>query len=240
MANTSLLLLRSLTFYDVDKVYPYLSPDIEYFHDRHLAYFITAVISVVTIVIGLPLILLLEPFLKRKINFTKIKPLLDQFQGCFKDQYRLFAAYYMVCRLLQISVVVYSPDYILTHYILTVTSVVASLIHIIIRPYNSMTLNIYDGCVLQLMVFVVVIPAFDTINSTAIVTITFALVIVPLIIFLIIGFITYKETMRKFIIRNCRAKRIEVSVKDDTERPMEEFEMVVDESRRTNATICDM
>ena len=240
IANTSLLLLRSLTFYDVDKVYTYLSPDIEYFHDRHLAYFITAVISVVTIVIGLPLILLLEPFLNRKINFTKIKPLLDQFQGCFKDQYRLFAGYYMICRLLQISVVVYSPDYILTHYILTVTSVVASLIHVIIRPYNSMILNIYDGCVLQLMVFVVVIPAFDTINSSAIVTITFALVIVPLIIFLIIGFITYKETMRKFIIRNCRAKRIEVSVKNDTERPMEEFEMVVDESRRTNATICDM
>ena len=240
MASTSLLILRSLTFYDVDKVYTYLSPDIEYFHDRHLKYFITAVISVVTIVIGLPLILLLEPFLNHKINFTKIKPLLDQFQGCFKDQYRLFAAYYMICRLLQISVVVYSPDYILTHYILTVTSVVASLIHIIIRPYNSMILNIYDGCVLQLMVFVVVIPAFDTINSTAIVTITFALVIVPLIIFLIIGFITYKETIRKFIIRNCRAKKIEASVKDDTERPMKEFEMVVDESRRTNATICDM
>ena len=36
VATTSLLLLRSLTFDNVDKVYTYLSPDIEYFHGRHL------------------------------------------------------------------------------------------------------------------------------------------------------------------------------------------------------------
>ena len=36
VATTSLLLLRSLTFDNVDKVYIYLSPDIEYFHGHHL------------------------------------------------------------------------------------------------------------------------------------------------------------------------------------------------------------
>ena len=36
VATTSLLLMRTLTFLDVDTIYTYLSPDIEYFHGRHL------------------------------------------------------------------------------------------------------------------------------------------------------------------------------------------------------------
>ena len=47
----------------------YISPDIEYLHDRHLAYAIVAVLFIVVIVIGLPLLLALEPFLNSKMNF---------------------------------------------------------------------------------------------------------------------------------------------------------------------------
>ena len=106
IASTSLLLMRSLTFYKIDKIYTYLSPDIEYLHGRHLVYGIVALICTVTIVLGLPLLLTLEPFLNRKINFIKIKPLLDQFQGCYEDKYRCFAGYYMICRLLIITIVI--------------------------------------------------------------------------------------------------------------------------------------
>ena len=42
----------------------------------------------IVFVVGFPLLLLLEPFLNSKINFIKIKPLLDQFQSCYKDKYR--------------------------------------------------------------------------------------------------------------------------------------------------------
>ena len=87
-----------VTFHDVDKVYTYVSPDVEYFHGRHLAYGVVAVLFTLVIVIGLPLLLVLEPFLAAKVNFVKIKPLLDQFQYCYKDKkYRCFAAYYMIC-----------------------------------------------------------------------------------------------------------------------------------------------
>ena len=98
VATTSLLLLRSLKFDNLDKVYAFLSPEIEYLHGRHLPYGIIAIIlcTLVT-VIGLPLLLLLEPFLNRKINLYRIKPLLDHFQGCYKDKYRSFAACYMIC-----------------------------------------------------------------------------------------------------------------------------------------------
>ena len=63
MTTTSLLLMRPLTFIDVNKVYTYLSPDIEYFHDRHILYTIVAILFVIAVVIIFPLLLLLEPFL---------------------------------------------------------------------------------------------------------------------------------------------------------------------------------
>ena len=97
LATTSLLLMRPLIFHDVDKVYTYLSRDVEYFHGRHLVYSIVALLFSVVIVIGLPLLLALEPFLNSKINFVKIKPLLDQFQCCYRDKYRCFASFYMIC-----------------------------------------------------------------------------------------------------------------------------------------------
>ena len=69
--------MRSLTFVSVDNFYTYLSPNIQYFHGRHLVYGIIAMIFTLLIVIGLPLLLLLKPFLNGKINFVKIKPFKD-------------------------------------------------------------------------------------------------------------------------------------------------------------------
>ena len=57
---------------------------IEYFHGRHLPYGIVAVFFAIVIAIGLPLLQLKPVF----ITFTRIKPLLDQFQGSYKDKYR--------------------------------------------------------------------------------------------------------------------------------------------------------
>ena len=72
IASTSLLLMRSLKFSDVDKVYTYLSPDNEYLHGRHLVYAIVAILCTVSMVIGLPLLLTLEPFLNHKIKCSLI------------------------------------------------------------------------------------------------------------------------------------------------------------------------
>ena len=125
VATTSLLLLRSLTLYNMDKIYTYLSPDIEYFHGRHLPYGIVAILCTLVIVIGLPLLLLLEPLLNRKINLTRIKPLLDQFQGCYKDKYHLFAAYYMICRLVIIIIIINSTNNNTTQVLILFTSTLA-------------------------------------------------------------------------------------------------------------------
>ena len=60
IVSTSLLLMRSLEFHEIDKIYMYLSPEIEYFHGRHLAYGMVALLCPISIVSGLPLLLTLQ------------------------------------------------------------------------------------------------------------------------------------------------------------------------------------
>ena len=158
--------MRSLTFHGIDKVYAYVSPDIEYFHGRHLAYGIVALICTVTIVIGLPLLIILEPFLNCKFNFTKIKPLLDQFQGCYKDKYRCFAGYYMICRLLIMTIVIAnSSNEFVANYLLIIVCGTIALIHVTVKPYNKEILNKLDAIILHLIIFITALAWLDDFDS---------------------------------------------------------------------------
>ena len=179
--------MRLLTFLDIDKVYTYLSPDIEYFHGRHLAYGIVALLCSVSIVSGLPLLLTLQPILNKKFNFVRIKPLLDQFQGCYKDNYRCFAGYYMICRLvIMIIVIANSSNEFIASYVLIVACGIIALIHLTVKLHNNEVLNKFDGLFLIMIVFITVLPLLDDFNSPVVISITLILVILPLIIFIVL------------------------------------------------------
>ena len=176
-ASASLQLLRPLYFHDVNGAYVYSSPSIKYFTGRHILYGIIALLCELFIVIGLPLLLLLEPFLKRKINFIKIKPLLDQFQECYKDQYHWFAAYYLVCRQVIIIIVYVSKSL----YYLQTVSIIIVAIHVCIKPYKSETLNVLDGIILLTMILVINLNSF-VFSRPSTITIVVLTVIFPLIL----------------------------------------------------------
>ena len=249
VASTSLLLMRPLTFVSVHQVFTYLSPDIEYFHGRHLAYAIVALILMITIVIGFPLLLLLEPFLNSKIHFIKIKPLLDQFQGCYKDKYRYFAGYYLICRLVIILLVIVKiSDDFTTQYLLISSCALMQLIHLLVRPYASTIHNIFDGIILQLIVIISVLPVtefVDQYNKIFVMVIINISVILPLI-----SFIAIKVWINKNIIQiaSHKCKNIFIScyyneiATDDPQEPNEirEFGVIVDENARRNAIIVDV
>ena len=250
MATTSLLLMRSLTFVNVDNFYTYLSPNIQYFHGRHLVYGIIAIIFGLLIVIGLPLLLLLEPFLNGKINFVKIKPLLDQFQGCYKDKYRWFAAYYMICRLIMISVIIANlSETFISRYLLIAATTTMALIHLLVRPYTDDILNMCDGAILQLMILVTVLPLFeyfDTPDSSLIIGIAFVLVILPLVQFIVMKVFTSKQTLmkitkktiKKFSSQNLRQKNVPISsVACNTPTFVS---LTIDDNMRRNAIVCEM
>ena len=254
LATTSLLLMRPLIFQDIDKIYTYLSPDVEYFHSRHLAYAIVAIICTLIIVIGLPLLLALEPFLNSKINFVKVKPLLDQFQGCYKDQYRYFAAYYMICRLVIIIIVISDPsnDFIL-QYLVTSFCVIVALLHQILRPYLSSMLNVFDGIILQFLVLVSVLPLgelFNDFNSNSIVGIIFILIYLPLLIFISMTLLMSKEYIKK-LPGYCYSKCLQLHLRRYNQIPLndveessdeDEYVNVIDDSTRSrvNVTVCDV
>ena len=250
VASTSLLLMRPLTFVGIDEVYTYLSPNIEYLHGHHLAYAIVALILTITIVIGFPLLLLLEPFLNSKINFIKIKPLLDQFQGCYKDKYRYFAGYYMICRLVIILLVIVKiSDDFTTQYLLISSCALMQLIHVLVRPYASTIHNIFDGIILQLIVIISVLPVtelVDNYDEVFIISIIYALVILPLIIIVIKAWINNKVVFiqiafykSKNIFSSCYYNAIAT---DDLQETVEirEFGVIVDEHTRRNAIIVDV
>ena len=249
-ATTSLLLMRPLIFHDVDKVYTYVSPDIEYLHGRHLAYAIVAMLFTIVIVIGLPLLLALEPFLNSKINFIKVKPLLDQFQSCYKDKYRCFAAYYMICRLVIITIIIANPsnDFVFQYSLITACVIMAS-IHQNLKPYSNSSLNDFDGTILLFLVLISALPLVNLYNfgENLLVGITFILVVLPLLIFITMSLLINKDKIKKlpkYCYTKCTQLRIryhEILLNEPEESPdQEEFVSVIDDSRRVNATICDV
>ena len=168
IASTSLQLLRPLTFTDIGEVYTYTSPSIQYFHGRHALYGTVAILCELIVGIGLPLLLLLEPFVNKKINFIRIKPLLDQFQGCYKDKYRWFASYYLICRqVILLIVFVLNSDYNKMLYYLQTTCVVIATIHAWFQPYRSVSLNRFDAVILQIMVLSVSVNIFSFLQPAA-------------------------------------------------------------------------
>ena len=245
IASTSLLLMRPLTFHGIDKVYTYLSPDIEYFHGRHAAYGIVALLCIISIVTGLPLLLTLEPFINHKFNFTKMKPLLDQFQGCYKDKYRYFAGYYMICRLVIITIVIAkSADDFVANYILIVVCVITELIHAMVKPYNKMLLNKLDIIFLCLIIFIVTLSLSDNFDSPFVITTAVMLVISPLLILIAVTMYLHKQNLRNMIKRiEHFAFKDEAPNKNDVnknEMPVREFDLVVDDNMREKTTSFDV
>ncbi|XP_065889760.1 uncharacterized protein [Dysidea avara] len=185
LTSTSLQLLQPLKFTDINRMFTYASPNIEYFYGRHAIYGIVAVICELVVGIGLPLLLLLEPLLSRKINFIKIKPLLDQFQGCYKDKYRWFAAYYLICRqVIMLIVFVGNSNYYSMLYYLQTACMFIAMIHIWIQPYQDESLNALDGLSLLIMVLIVNVNIFSFLQNSA-TEISLVLVILPLFLFCI-------------------------------------------------------
>ena len=187
LASTSLQLLKPLTFAGVDEVYVYLSPSHKYFRDRHAFYGIVAALCGLIVVIGMPLLLLLQPFINSRVNFIKIMPLLDQYQSCYKDKYRYFASYYLICRLVMILIVfIGDSNYYNMLYYLQTACVLIAMIHIWIQPYKDNFLNALDGVILLTLVLVVNVNTFAFLSS-ATPEIISILVVFPLLLFCITG-----------------------------------------------------
>ena len=205
LTSASLLLLRAMKFDDIDGLYTYLSPNLKYFANQHAAYASVALLCVLLVTIGFPLLLIMEPLLVKVINYyfnndigivnfvknqvcvARIKRLLDQLQDCYKDQHRWFAAYYLICRLVIMLITYYAnDDYNYMIYYLQTACVVITMTHIWIQPYKNDLLNKLDTVILLVMTTVVNLSAFRfSISTTA--GIAISLILIPFLLVIGVG-----------------------------------------------------
>uniref|UniRef100_A0A1X7VCF0 Right handed beta helix domain-containing protein n=1 Tax=Amphimedon queenslandica TaxID=400682 RepID=A0A1X7VCF0_AMPQE len=134
-------LYRPLVFWD---------GSLEYFSPHHLQYAIPAIISLIIFILPFPLILTFDglllkvesklairfAFIRRLMPWTaihyKVKPLLDSFQGPFKDQYRFFAGLYFFYRCIVLCLLVLA----------SMALVVFLVIHAMAQPFQEKSHNV--------------------------------------------------------------------------------------------------
>ena len=82
---------------------------------------------------------------------------------------------------------------------------------------------------------------FDDFDSPLVITIAFVLVITPLLNFLAMTLFMHKDEMKKiatyFLVKDESPSNNNAN---NNEKPINEFDIIVDDSMRKNATICDM
>ncbi len=139
----------------------------EFLGKEHNCYAIPAMFFFLTLVATPPLILLfnsivtavLHCYCKRgwkvstywanRLLMIKFKPLLDAFQGCYRDKYRCFASFYFLYKVLFLSLYLFLPTRILFYTVTLLLLIAILTLHSIIRPYKEKWHNIIDSLLLM-------------------------------------------------------------------------------------------
>ena len=197
----------------------YWSPAERYFHGRHLLYGIIAILCELIIGIGLPVILIFERYIIRycKINLTSIKHITDQLKGCYKEDYRWFAAYYLIFRqilfgvnnLLDYCIGLWSTYMISTPFtkftIILTICIFIMVTHVWFQPYKRKGLNILDSFILLTLVGLL-LNALETSYWNRIIGVIYWFI--PLLIF--INYLA-SFTKLKYLIFPCSCAAISVA-----------------------------
>ena len=72
-----------------------------------------------------------------------------------------------------------------------------ALIQLIIKPYVSNILNIFDGFVLQIMILVSIVPLIDSYDQNLLLSVAFILLVLPLIAFAVMELFIHKNGIKK-------------------------------------------
>lgn len=140
----------------------WLNGNLSYFRGKHLLYAVPALICMLTIGIFPLFFLLIYPllckliavlgfddskaitFISNNLPICILKPLLDSFQGCFKDNLRFFAGLYFVYRFISLSVYAFSSSYINFYTVMEILLLLMLALHSSCQPYAKKVQNVID------------------------------------------------------------------------------------------------
>ena len=142
----------------------YFYGTIDYFSNKHFAYFIPAL--VVSILFGIlpPLVLLLSPWkITHKVlsclkcdwvwSGGKLQAILDTFQGCYKDgtngtrDYRYFAGVYFLLRLVLFALFAFTTSLFEQYVSQQIVCTIGILLFAVLRPYKNNLYNVLDATI---------------------------------------------------------------------------------------------
>ena len=136
--------------------------NMKYFGPDHLPYAIPALLCLSMVGVLPPFLLLVYPlfnkimavfgleesklmhFLSQKVSISKIKPLLDTFQGCFKDNLRFFAGLYFIYRWIAPFVNSATSSLGTAYITYEICLILILALHALFQPYQKRVHNVID------------------------------------------------------------------------------------------------
>lgn len=154
----------------------WFSGDRKSFGLMHIPYAIPALVILVVIGGVPPIILLSYPLLNKALTFLKLnnawglrylnhlnrlKPLLDSFQGSFKDEYRFFAGLYFFYRWTGLLIYTYPSNVSSFYTTVNIMLLVMLVLHSVCQPYQKKWHNILDTLIIANLI---IISAISSLN----------------------------------------------------------------------------
>lgn len=214
-----------------DGIYVYIDPDIPYFHpSRHLPYALVAILIEVFVSLPICFLLLFAPCLSRlsRVNLVKLrlKPVVDEFQACYKGQHRWYAGFYFLSR--QLMYLASSLPYAMlpqSNSLIQCVCVLVLLVQATVQPYKKefWFLNIVDTFLLTDILLLSLIPIDSNIATSLPPYVKFIQEISPYVLILLptiyVFGIIFLLLLRHFrrLWKRCRGKQhLEESIVDST------------------------
>ena len=154
----------------------------DYFGADHLPYAIPAILVLVFLSLPPPLLLISYPLLwkiKAKLRrdvetendttvwpIRKLLPLIDSFQGVFRDNWRMFAGLLFLWKFILLAIALFTDNLIEFFFATEIVLLAILIIHTLARPYKESYSNIIDGLMLANMAVIVLLKWFISISST--------------------------------------------------------------------------
>ena len=223
LTETSFNILNPVRFDDLRELYVNIEPTIKYFDFKsHLPWFLVATMIILFLVVPFTFLLLFAPLLTRCINLTRVKPFLDEFQGCYKDRFRWMAGYYFIARFIYLLVLT-APRYlpVTVQYIIQIISFGILVVHMLLQPYENTWLNFVDSVLLADLMLMTLLfgntagVVFADVPKLRIVLVS-ALLIIPVLYLLVLVGVTIGN--RWFKLNFDRVKSIFTSNNEDKEQ----------------------
>ena len=134
LASTAISIITPTYLAGVKEARVHLQPDLAYLGGDHIPLWI---ISVITLLVLYSIVLVFMSY--QFLNLSRFKPVLDEFQSCFQDNYRWYGGmYFIVWSILQASVL--SSNYRIFQTVIIVLTVT----HCLLQPYCRKWLNMID------------------------------------------------------------------------------------------------